>query len=746
MRILLISLFIFFPGYIYSQAQLSTSSRLFLMQLEPCLNAGTKTYLHFPQDLIKSYGIIKKNGIYYASAVIVVDAEFNEKSLSDHYIYKGSRNGNILTVRFPVQNFNLLIEMQGVKYINIDRGTAPDMDFSNKDTRVDSVHNAFDFPLPLFGKDVVIAVIDWGFDYKHPNFYDDELEELRIKRVWDQYRREGPAPDGYFYGSEFKSQNEILNAEHDTSNHIGIGSHGTIVAGIAAGTGAGTVFKGIATQAELVFVSLFEGDASKIDAFNYVVDYAKSVNKPLVVNMSFGRNVGPNDGTDLPNQIIDQLSDKGIIFVGSAGNRGNNPNVTGFGGPAFHLSHQFNSDTISTIIGFGNKSSYPNMWGQTLNMWGSENSSFSFAITAYHNADSIIFATPFYSSASDLQKDTIIFVANDTIQIRFASEALNPFNNRPSIMLEVRKTGNQHLALNISSSTSKVHVWNSVRNHHDFTNYGILLSDRIGNVILDGFTAGDNQYSMGEPGGVGKSVISVAAHRPERPLADSLMFGEIARFSSNGPTTDERIKPDISAPGVNITSSFSSKDPTFGLNRATVNHNGTNYPFRSASGTSMSGPAVAGIVALMLEVNPELTVEQARSVIINTARTDHHTGNIPAEGSVVWGFGKINAIRSVMYAYQSVSDTEDVPLVYKSTIFPNPANSMVYIYLEDMDQQEINMQITDMSGRIIKTDQFLVETNEFVKKTDIHGISNGIYIVEILGVNIKERFKLIIKQ
>ena len=60
-------------------------------------------------------------------------------------------------------------------------------------------------------------------------------------------------------------------------------------------------------------------------------------------------------------------------------------------------------------------------------------------------------------------------------------------------------------------------------------------------------------------------------------------------------------------------------------------------------GTSMSCPAVTGIVALWMEAYPELTYSQVKELMRTTAITDANTGTIPANGSAQWGWGKINA-------------------------------------------------------------------------------------------------------
>src|SRR5690606_28301109 len=150
----------------------------------------------------------------------------------------------------------------------------------------------------------IIAVIDWGFDYTHPTFYDSTLTDLRLVRAWDQNKLSGPAPEGFSFGTEYKGKDELLAAGDDTLYVFGPGSHGTHVAGIAGGTGGGSVHVGAAPEAELIFISLRRDAPSFTDALQYVTNYAESVNKPYVINMSFGSHLGPHDGSYLKNVAI----------------------------------------------------------------------------------------------------------------------------------------------------------------------------------------------------------------------------------------------------------------------------------------------------------------------------------------------------------------------------------------------------------------------------------------------------------
>lgn len=125
---------------------------------------------------------------------------------------------------------------------------------------------------------------------------------------------------------------------------------------------------------------------------------------------------------------------------------------------------------------------------------------------------------------------------------------------------------------------------------------------------------------------------------------------EVADFSSRGPRASDgdddpydELKPDVVAPGVDITSlanSFSTL-PAAG--------------YVTASGTSFSAPIVAGVVALMLEANPSLTPRQVREILHITAeaRGEPYDPSLPfphSKWNPAYGYGIVNAYEAVRMA------------------------------------------------------------------------------------------------
>jgi hypothetical protein len=120
-------------------------------------------------------------------------------------------------------------------------------------------------------------------------------------------------------------------------------------------------------------------------------------------------------------------------------------------------------------------------------------------------------------------------------------------------------------------------------------------------------------------------------------------IGNISSFSSLGPSRDNRLKPDISAPGEVIIAAFSG-DLTIGPNgtpRANILQGGKHQKMQ---GTSMASPHVTGTVALMLQRNSTLDYNQVFNTLTTTARKDNFTG--PSANNT-YGNGKLSAFGAV---------------------------------------------------------------------------------------------------
>ncbi|HEX3236874.1 MAG TPA: S8 family serine peptidase [Gaiellaceae bacterium] len=144
--------------------------------------------------------------------------------------------------------------------------------------------------------------------------------------------------------------------------------------------------------------------------------------------------------------------------------------------------------------------------------------------------------------------------------------------------------------------------------------------------------AAGNDYDAGGLGTVGSpanapAAITVAASTMGN--GDGTRPDHVADFSSAGPTpVSLQLKPDVTAPGVNVLSSVPAHD------------------FELLDGTSMAAPHVAGGAALLLQRHPTWTVQQVKSALASTGNGVHPTGRSGEVSVLRQGGGRIDLVRA----------------------------------------------------------------------------------------------------
>lgn len=634
---------------------------------------------------LERYPITKIKQKFYFSFLGKINQQFNPQNLSELGVIVGKPIGSVVSLKVPLNQLATITSLPGLESMQIAAKIENLLDKAVKDIRADSVHAGIGLPQGYTGKDVYIGITDWGFDYTSPMFYDTTLSESRIIAAWDQFKTSGPSPIGFNYGTEYASPQSILAAESDTSNIYNYGTHGTHVAGIAAGSGAGLAYRGVAFESKLLFVTFTFNVASVLDAWEWMYQKALADGKRLVINMSWGiYHFGTLDGTSLLSQAITAYTDLGVIFVNSGGNNGN---------VNFHLKKTFSNDVLKSKIDFYDYNANANMWGQSIHSWGEVGNNFSNGIIVTNSVGLVLVESPYYATNNTPSYiDTFIVAGLDTIWYNISADAIHPLNNKPQMRLRVKNTNTSlKILLKSTADTGIVHYWNLTELTNGVGNWGMPFS-----TSGSGTSAGNNLNGISEPA-CSDDVITVAAYASQYSASNgTLVGGGIASFSSIGPRYDGVMKPDISAPGVAIISSISSYTDAAFTSSGSVNFNGRTYHFAKFSGTSMSSPMVAGVAALILDANPYLSARQVKEIIMETARQDNITGIIPVEGSTRWGAGRVNAYAAVKLALQTIGLEEPANDLMWS-VFPNPvANDLHFTIVEELPKQA---EIVNLKGQ-----------------------------------------------
>ena len=238
----------------------------------------------------------------------------------------------ILTV--PEDQIDALTQLEQIEYVEKPKNLFFAVSQGRSASCMNVVQGDFSpLGISLTGKGVLVACVDSGIDYTHPDFRNPD-GSTRILRLWDQ-SLPGRPPRGYRTGTEFTGEDidRILQGEtEEVVPSRDLSGHGTGVMGIAAGNGRASrgVNRGVAYESSIMAVKLgnprqggFPRTTELIQGIDYLIRQSLEWNMPLALNLSFGNNYGSHSGESLIEVYIDSVSDLGrnVICVGT-GNEG----------------------------------------------------------------------------------------------------------------------------------------------------------------------------------------------------------------------------------------------------------------------------------------------------------------------------------------------------------------------------------------------------------------------------------------
>ena len=190
--------------------------------------------------------------------------------------------------------------------------------------------------LDLQGQGVLVGFVDTGINYEHPAFRNVD-GSTRILGIWDQTQMEGPPPNGMVYGAFYGEQPQSIVPERDESGH------GTFLAGVACGSAdAGAEFSGAAPLAHIAVVKCKQAKKYLRDYY-FIADgvecyqendlmlglawlnrFAYERQLPLVVCIGMGGSLGNHTGEEPLSVQCDELGRRRQrAVVVAAGNEAN---------------------------------------------------------------------------------------------------------------------------------------------------------------------------------------------------------------------------------------------------------------------------------------------------------------------------------------------------------------------------------------------------------------------------------------
>ncbi len=152
--------------------------------------------------------------------------------------------------------------------------------------------------------------------------------------------------------------------------------------------------------------------------------------------------------------------------------------------------------------------------------------------------------------------------------------------------------------------------------------------------IWDGATARFNVC----PGDYVNRTEWTDINRVHRTHAMEGSVGEIWKGSSVGPTADGRVGIDFCAPCDSVFTTYNTRSYWATFERNLVDDGGGLYG--RASAVSAANPFTTGVIALMLQLDPQLDAAEVKNILQQTARADRFTGKTP---NITWGYGKLDA-------------------------------------------------------------------------------------------------------
>jgi hypothetical protein len=496
---------------------------------------------------------------------------------------------DIVTVRLPRSGVEALHDLQPVRSVKAAKRYRPELVRVDAEA-VEATDDDLRRPagLDATGRGVLVGVVDWGLDFRHPAFLGPD-GRTRLEALWDQAAADDPArPNRFGYGRiHFRQAIDAALARDDpfaalghdpAAWDVGGGAHGTATASVAVGSAWPGGVEGVAPGAALAFVSLVGGgplghSVSIGEAVDFIRELAGE--RPWVVNMSLGRHGGPHDGSTLLEQLLDNAVDApGGMVVNSAGN-------------------YWSSDVHTTArLATGEVMRIPLRVAEAIrdvheiDVW-------------YRGVDRLavgLVAPDGSATALARPESDVRLTLGDRQVARVQHRADDPNNGRNQAVVRIEPDAPpgvwQVVLAGADVVDGRFHAWIEREALNPHTQARFAGEDAVETTTTGTICNGLRNLAVG----------AYDHHRPGWPLT---------RFSSSGDTVDGRAKPNLLAPGERVLVAR-SRPPGVGADDAPLS--------TRMSGTSMAAPAVTGTLACLMELTGRVPASRLRLALLESAR------------------------------------------------------------------------------------------------------------------------------
>lgn len=576
------------------------------------------------------------------------------------------------------------------------------------------------------GTGVIFGIVDQGIMYNHTAFQDADGNS-RVKAVF-QYNSSTKVIDTYTDASAIAAlTTNSTSTTHGTHvASVAAGRSWTFdkyfydVQTSKVVTSGTRTYGGMAPNADIVMCDLGADGSAQSNiaaAVKKIFDYASDQGKACVINISLGSLSGGRDGTGEFATAISAFRDQpGRIICCSAGNYGqyyiyNNTKGSKASAAAivfkyvgsYGVGYTYNSATTNNVVLNGSATTYARTPNEPL-------ACRVFAVNTATNtllwiSDEITTSKTFSVNSSDKSSSSYTYDATLANYFdrevstggRFAvSFSQDAYSNKYYITTTATRilskvtstsggttTGNATFGILVYPTSASANI--------TFDTFGATATATMTNTLGGSITIEGNTYTYNASSpdcSVGNmctspDVIATASYCNMLEWTSNAQASTSTEFTTlegsypdPAPTASyavenspaPRVLPDITSPGRNLFGAYNAYGPEPAEDRKCRDWSSfaDNAKYYSAGGASQASPVTAGICALLLQINPYLTVAQIRELLQQTSITDSHTTT--AQSGAAGRIDAVAAAAELIKEMQGITvSTEDLYLNTKTT-------------------------------------------------------------------------------
>lgn len=687
--------------------------------------------------------------------------------------------GDFAFIAMPLDDAERVASLPFFNLFEFEKKVDHKMYFARQATGVNDIHQGIGLTQAYTGKGVVCGIVDNGFDINHANFL-DENGEPRVKYFEIvSTNSNATSSDDYFIFKTYNTPEDIKKVTTDNNQTY----HGTHTMGIMAGgyrgktkaavfeeSGSGltaAVKEGIANP---YYGMAYESDiiagtasnmsnmeiAQAVADLAYYEEYAK---QPVVINLSLGSNSGAHDGSSAECQVFDMLAKElGSKIIVAAGNEGDmklalkktlSAGNTTMGSFVTGTSYTDNEGT-EHYMRYGGIEIYSTDLSRfkkiSVKIWNTQRNRVAKTFSITPSDDNV--GTGMYYCSSGYEEMT-----GGTYDATFGKYfegyiglgwGLDPNTNKPYALIDIATLDNP-----LGNSTHAYIIGFEVEGEEGQRFEAYATGEVIYGLESNGIAGWDDGTRNGTISDMatGQHTLCVGSFTTINgwPQLDGgiytqtnpdqtpvLIAGKVSNFSSYGTLSDGRNLPHVLGPGAYMISSMNryylqaagatGREDILTAIAETTNRD----PYVWSAGTSMACPAVAGIVALWLEADPTLKMDDIKDIIATTSKkSDDMIDEAPEQ----IGAGLIDAYAGLkeVLRRKGSSGIKNISSEENRLVVTADGDRKVKVFVAG--EESLNIEVFSVSG--VRVAQTRVNGDEGM--VDLTGNAKGTYVIRVNG-------------